>query len=113
MSANQRTICEHVKIKPGTRKAGGAVDTHGARDQCMSVFVYVTDHKTEPAAVRAPMRFTEVYLALVTIADFRRNRYANCAKTGFTEMPLSLDRARGEAGDVVLDKERIDDRDRH
>lgn len=61
-----------VEIK-STRKAGGAVDTHGARDQWMCVFVYATDHVTEPAVDREPMKFTEVYLADVTIADFRSN----------------------------------------
>lgn len=63
---------EGVEIK-STRKPGGAVDTHGARDQCMCVFVYKTDHDTEPAVDRAPMKFTEVYLADVKIADFRNN----------------------------------------
>ena len=61
-----------VEIK-STRKKGGAVDTHGARDQWMCVFVYEVDSETEPAANRAPMRFTEVYLAEVTVADFRKN----------------------------------------
>jgi len=61
-----------VEIK-STRKAGGAVDTHGARDQWMCVFVYTTDHKTEPAVDREPMKFTEVYLADVKVADFRSN----------------------------------------
>lgn len=61
-----------VEIK-STRKAGGAVDTHGARDQWMCVFVYTTDHKTEPAVDREPMKFSEVYLADVTVADFRSN----------------------------------------
>lgn len=61
-----------VEVK-STRKPGGAVDTHGARDQCMAVFVYKTDHATEPATERDPMHFTEVYLARVTINDFRRN----------------------------------------
>jgi hypothetical protein len=64
---------EHgIEIK-STRKSGGAVDTHGARDQWMAVFVYKTDHATEPAEQREPMRFTEVYLGHVTVADFRRN----------------------------------------
>ena len=64
---------EHgVEIKT-TRKAGGAVDTHGARDQWMCVFVYATDHETEPAQDRRPMRFTEIYLGSVTVADFRAN----------------------------------------
>ena len=61
-----------VEIKT-TRKAGGAVDTHGARDQWMTVFVYAIDDETEPARDRAPLRFTEVYLGHVTIADFRKN----------------------------------------
>jgi len=61
-----------VEIK-STRKRGGAVDTHGAREQWMCVFVYQTDHDTEPAEDRAPMRFTEVYLGKVSVADFRRN----------------------------------------
>jgi hypothetical protein len=61
-----------VEIKT-TRKAGGAVDTHGAREQWMCVFVYETDHTTEPAEERRPMRFREVYLAHVGPNDFRRN----------------------------------------
>jgi len=63
---------EGVEIKT-TRKAGGAVDTHGARDQWMCVFVYEVDNETEPARERAPMSFTEVYLGQVTTTDFRRN----------------------------------------
>jgi hypothetical protein len=61
-----------IEIK-STRKAGGAVDTHGAREQWMCVFVYEVDNVTEPASVRSPMRFTEVYLGAVTEADFRSN----------------------------------------
>jgi len=63
---------EGIEIK-STRKKGGAVDTHGARDQWMCVFVYETDHATEPAVNRKPMRFTEVYLACVSKDDFRKN----------------------------------------
>lgn len=63
---------EGVEIKT-TRKAGGAVDTHGAREQWMAVFVYAVDVLTEPARDRRPLRFTEVYLGHVTIEDFRRN----------------------------------------
>lgn len=63
---------EGVEIKT-TRKAGGAVDTHGARDQWMAVFVYDVDAKTEPARDRRAMTFTEIYLGQVTIADFRKN----------------------------------------
>ena len=61
-----------VEIKT-TRKSGGAVDTHGARDQWMCVFVYDVDVETEPARNRAPMTFTEVYLGKVVKADFRKN----------------------------------------
>lgn len=63
---------EGVEIKT-TRKSGGAVDTHGARDQWMCVFVYVIDDKTEPANARKPMAFTEVYLGKVAQEDFRKN----------------------------------------
>ncbi|MGH9470682.1 MAG: hypothetical protein ACRD1N_10120 [Terriglobia bacterium] len=61
-----------VEIKR-TRKAGGAVDTHGARNQWMCVFGYETDNTTEPAVRRRPMTFTEIYLGQVTVEDFRRN----------------------------------------
>ena len=61
-----------VEIKT-TRKAGGAVDTHGARDQWLCVFVYRLDNTTEPAANRLAMTFTELYLGQVTKDDFRKN----------------------------------------
>ena len=61
-----------VEIKT-TRKAGGAVDTHGARDQWMCVFVYEIDSETEPAIARRPLQFTEVYLGQVVVSDFRKN----------------------------------------
>ncbi len=63
---------EGVEVKT-TRKAGGAVDTHGARDQWMCVFVYRVDTASEPARDREPMTFTEAYLGQVTIDDFRKN----------------------------------------
>ena len=63
---------EGVEIKT-TRKKGGAVDMHGARDQWMCVFVYGVDTETEPARDRGPMAFTEVYLGNVTVEDFRKN----------------------------------------
>lgn len=81
-----------VEIKT-TRKAGGAVDTHGARNQWMCVFVYEIDSSTEPAIKRSPMKFTEVYLGQVTIADFRRNprgelgtRTATLGKLGIAKL---------------------------
>ena len=61
-----------VEIKT-TRKAGGAVDTHGARNQWLCVFVYKVDTESEPAVKRLPMAFSEVYLGEVTIDDFRKN----------------------------------------
>ncbi|MBZ5494045.1 MAG: hypothetical protein LAO76_24245 [Acidobacteriia bacterium] len=67
-----RAGSDGVEIKT-TRKSGGAVDTHGARNQWMCVFVYRIDKSTEPAVDRAPMTFTEVYLGQVTEHDFRRN----------------------------------------
>jgi hypothetical protein len=63
---------EGIEIKT-TRKSGGAVDTHGARDQWMCVFVYHVDGRTEPATDRNAMAFTEVFLGKVETADFRKN----------------------------------------
>ena len=63
---------EGIEIKT-TRKTGGAVDTHGARNQWMCVFVYAVDTVTEPVCDRMPMMFKEVYIAYVTIEDFRKN----------------------------------------
>ena len=62
-----------------TRKPSGAVDTHGARNQWMCVFVHRIDNATEPPADRAAMRFTEIHLAPVTADDFRRNPRGNSA----------------------------------
>ena len=59
-----------IEIKT-TRKPGGAVDTHGPREQWMCVFVDRVDDETQPVAGRAPMKFTEIYLAHVTIEDCR------------------------------------------
>ena len=82
---------EGVEIK-ATRKIGGAVDMHGARDQWLCVFVYDVDTDTEPATERRPMTFTEVYLAQVTVDDFRRNprgelgtRTATLNRSGITK----------------------------
>lgn len=63
---------EGVEVKT-TRKPGGAVDTHGARNQWMCVFVYQVDNSRAPVKSRRPMTFTEIYLGHVQIADFRRN----------------------------------------
>src|SRR6266545_3948876 len=64
---------EHgIEIKT-TRKAGGAVDTHGARNQWMCVFVYEVDDEPEPRSARRPLRFTEIYLGKVGVSDFRKN----------------------------------------
>jgi hypothetical protein len=63
---------EGVEIKT-TRKSGGAVDPHGARDQWMCVFVYEVDNATEPARERRPIAFKEAYLGRVEVTDFRKN----------------------------------------
>ncbi len=68
-----KAAAQGVEIKT-TRKSGGAVDTHGARDQWMCVFVYDVDNDAEPAVDRRPMTFTEVYLGKVTKGDFRKNK---------------------------------------
>lgn len=67
-----RAGTDGVEIKT-TLKRGGAVDTHGARDQWLCVFVYDVDRRTEPASAREPMSFKEVYIAKVEITDFRKN----------------------------------------
>jgi hypothetical protein len=83
-----------VEIKT-TKKRGGAVDTHGARDQWMAVFVYASDKTTEPAIDREPLCFTEAYCAHVTVDDFRRNergelgtRTATLDRDGITGLRL-------------------------
>ena len=63
---------EGVEIK-STVRPGGAVDMHGARDQWLCVSVYEIDTDTEPVAARGPLQFTAIYLAPVTVADFRHN----------------------------------------
>lgn len=91
---------EGLEIK-STRKAGGAVDMHGARDQWLAVFVYAVDNETEPATERRPMRFTEVYVAQVTAQDFRRN-----ARSELGTRTATLDRngvKRLRSGWVYLD----------
>lgn len=57
------------------------------------MFVYETDHLTEPAIDRAPMRFTEVYIAQVVQSDFRNNprgdlgtRTATLDRTGIQKL---------------------------
>lgn len=87
-----RAGAEGVEVKT-TRKGGGAVDTHGARDQWLCVFVYNVDKETEPAQNRAPMTFTEIYLGRVSVDDFRRNprgelgtRTATLHRDGLTKL---------------------------
>jgi hypothetical protein len=64
---------EHgIEIK-STRKKGGAADTHGGRKQWMCACVYQVDKDTEPAVDRAPLKFSEIYLAEVNPEDFRNN----------------------------------------
>jgi hypothetical protein len=64
---------EGVEIK-STRKRGGAVDTHGARNQTLCTFVYEVDNDGSKSAYdRDPLIFREVYLGQVREEDFRRN----------------------------------------
>lgn len=67
-----KQAADGIEIK-ATKKAGGAVDHHGARSQWLCVFVYEIDEVTEPAINRLSMRFTEVYLSRVGESDFRKN----------------------------------------
>ena len=62
-----------VEVKT-TRKQGGAVDMHGARNQTLCTFAYDIDNDRNKAAhKREPLRIREIYIATVTEADFRRN----------------------------------------
>lgn len=100
-----------VEIKT-TRKPGGAVDTHGARDQWMCVFVYQVDNTSEPATQRRPMTFSEVYLGQVSVADFRKNargalgtRTATLDATGIAKLRKSwVYRLRAGADSGSLDR---------
>src|SRR5205823_9014372 len=82
-----------VEIK-STRKSGGAVDMHGARQQWLCVFVYEVDFETEPATARRPMTFTEVYLGQVSLADFRRNERGELGTRTATLHAAGLERVR-------------------
>jgi hypothetical protein len=82
-----------VEIK-STRKSGGAVDMHGARQQWLCVFVYDVDVQTEPATARHPMKFAEVYLGQVNLADFRRNERGELGTRTATLHAKALERFR-------------------
>ncbi|MGQ0563747.1 MAG: hypothetical protein ACT4OK_01570 [Gemmobacter sp.] len=90
-----------VEIK-STRKPGGAVDTHGARNQWMCVFVYRIDNKTQPKRDRRPMKFTEVHLAKVEVADFRQNARGVLGTRTATLHAQGLEKLR--RGWIYLDK---------
>lgn len=62
-----------VEVK-ASRKSGGAVDTHGARNQVLCVFTYEVDNRPwVPAHEREPFLFREVYINEVEEEDFRHN----------------------------------------
>lgn len=61
-----------VEVKV-TRGRGPAVDAHGARGAWWCVFRYAVDSETQPIINRAPTRFTHIWLAQLTGADFRDN----------------------------------------
>ena len=85
---------EGVEVKT-TRKGGGAVDTHGARNQWMCVFVYSVDNETEPARERKPMTFAEVYLGKVSVADFRKNPRGELGTRTATLHRAGIEKLRG------------------
>lgn len=65
---------EHGMEVKSTRKRGGAVDMHGARDQILCTFVYEVDNdRGKPAHQREPLTVREIYVGGVTVAEFRRN----------------------------------------
>jgi hypothetical protein len=84
---------EGVEIK-STRKSGGAVDMHGAREQWLCVFVYDVDNDSEPATARNPMTFNEIYLGHVEISDFRRNDRGELGTRTATLHAVGLERFR-------------------
>ncbi len=90
-----------VEIK-STVKTGGAVDTHGGRDQWLCVFVYEIDRTTEPAVNRSPLTFREVYLSQVRVDDFRRNERGPLGTRTSTIAGEAL--ARFRAGWLYLDR---------
>jgi hypothetical protein len=62
-----------IEIK-ATKKKGGAVDTHGARDQTMCIFVYKVDADRKKSVWdRDPLEFKEIYIFGVKESDFRFN----------------------------------------
>ena len=64
---------EGVEIK-ATRKPGGAVDTHGARDQTLCVWVYEVDNdRLKSVYDREPLTIREIYIGDVVVDDFRKN----------------------------------------
>lgn len=63
---------EGVEIKT-TRKPGGAVDTHGARDPSSVRARERAQSRCRCCKQIPPSSFTEIYLAQVSINDFRKN----------------------------------------
>lgn len=68
----ERSAEEGVEVKV-TSKSGGGVDMHSARPSWYAIFRYEADYVTEPVVNREPTRFTQVWLARLDDADFRRN----------------------------------------
>ena len=66
-----------IEVKATKKKnkgQDGAVDTHGARDQWMCVFVREADlDPAKTAVARQPTVFREVYLGEIVQSDFREN----------------------------------------
>ena len=84
---------EGVEVKT-TRKAGGAVDTHGARDQWMCFYGKGVDIETEPARERETMPFTEVYRGRFPRRNFRKNPGGELGKRRATLPRKGIDKLR-------------------
>lgn len=93
---------EGIEVK-STKKKGGAVDMHGARNQTLAIFVYSVDNdRGKPAQHRDPLTFREVYVSTVTVDDFRRNERGELGTRTVTLHADGIARFR-EAGHVYYD----------
>lgn len=82
-----------VEIKC-TRKKGGQVDTHGAREQWLCVVVYAVDKSDVSPARRQALKFTEVYVGRVKKSDFRKNERGELGTRTATVHGLAMKRFR-------------------
>ncbi len=95
-----KSAADGIEIK--VTKRGPAVDMHGSRPGWYCVFQYIVDVETEPIIARAPTRFAHIWLAHLTIADFRRNPRKSTLSTR-TASPNARGVAKLRAGLVYRD----------